>query len=285
MRRIGSFPVNVLRMIVAAVLFVGLSLVRSGYWVPQGQPAFVWRELALSGLVGFVIGDLMLFHAFLLLGGRLAMLIYSSVPAMTALGGFFFLNERIRLLGLVGMALTTVGIAAAVAGKRNRAPVAGGSPKAGIWLAIGGSAGQAAGLLLGKHGASTLDAFAATEIRVLAGLGGFLLVAVLSRQVIPVVRAVAIAFAARQEERAERVRNHRMALLILVVGGLFGPFLGVSLGLLSVQLLPAGIASTLMALVPVLMIPVSAVVFHERVTRIEIAGTLVALFGVGLLVL
>ncbi len=176
MRRIGSLSVNVLRMVVAALLFVGLSLWRTGHFLPQGLAGFMWRDLTLSGLVGFVIGDLMLFQAFVLIGGRLSMLIYASVPTMTAVAGFLFLGERIGTLGIVGMVVTSVGIGAAVLGKRAVEASARASRRTGILLAIGGSAGQAGGLLLGKHGSPNLDAFAATEIRVLAGLTGFLIV-------------------------------------------------------------------------------------------------------------
>jgi drug/metabolite transporter (DMT)-like permease len=70
---------------------------------------------------------------------------------------------------------------------------------------------------------------------------------------------------------------------LLSVGALLGPFLGVSLGLLSAQLLPAGVASTLMSLVPVLLIPIAALFFRERITIIEIAGTAVAFAGVAAL--
>jgi len=283
MRRIGSLSVNVLRLLVAAVLFVGLSVWRTGSVLPQNLSAAMWRDLSLSGLVGFVAGDLMLFHAFVLLGGRLAMLIYASVPTMTAIAGFLFLGEHISARGVFGMAVTTIGIGVSVAGKREASASVAAARRLGVLLAFGGSAGQAAGLLLGKRGSATLDAFAATEVRVLAGLAGFILVAVLSQRLKKIASVVALAFGKQRPENGARIRSARVALVTLTVGALFGPFLGVSLGLMSAQLLPAGIASTLMSIVPALMIPVAALVFHERVTRIEVAGTLVALCGVGLL--
>lgn len=285
MRRIGSLSVNVLRLVVAAMLFVGLSLVRTGHLVPQDQPALVWRDLTLSGLVGFVAGDLMLFHSVLLIGARLAMLIYASVPALTAIGGYLFMGERIGAIGILGMTVTTVGIGAAVTRKRGFSPADAAARRLGMVLAVGGSAGQAGGLLLGKHGALRLDAFAATEIRVFAGLVGFLFVAAISKRLLSITSVVGVAFGLLRPRNAEQPRAARFALVTLTCGALLGPFLGVSLGLLSAQLLPAGIASTLMSLVPVLMIPVSAVAFHERITRVEVVGTLAALVGVSLLTL
>jgi drug/metabolite transporter (DMT)-like permease len=283
MRRIGSLSVNVLRLVVAALLFVGLSLWRTGHCLPQGLAGFMWRDLTLSGLVGFVVGDLMLFQAFVLIGGRLSMLIYASVPTMTAVAGFLFLGERISATGIIGMLVTSVGIGAAVFGKRVTEASVRSTRRIGILLAIGGSAGQAAGLLLGKHGAAKMDAFAATEIRVLAGLAGFLIVASLLRRLHSIGAILAAALGLIRSSDVSWVRSTRVALSTLTLGGIFGPFLGVSLGLLSAQLLPAGIASTLMSIVPVLLVPVSALVFRERVTVVEISGTLVALAGVALL--
>jgi drug/metabolite transporter (DMT)-like permease len=128
-----------------------------------------------------------------------------------------------------------------------------------------------------------MDAFAATEVRVLAGLTGFGLVVIFGRQLANIRTTLGNAFVPRQQSNPLVTRAARVALLALTVGALLGPFLGVSLGLLSAQLLPAGIASTLMSIVPVLLIPVSVVAFRERVNWVEISGTLVALVGVALL--
>jgi len=70
---------------------------------------------------------------------------------------------------------------------------------------------------------------------------------------------------------------------VMCVGALLGPFLGVSLGLLSTQLLPAGTAATLMSIVPVLLIPVSALAFGERTSLMEIVGAVLAVGGVAVL--
>jgi drug/metabolite transporter (DMT)-like permease len=283
-RRIGSSTVNLLRLLIAAVFFVALSLYRTGQLGPVGLSGATWRDLTLSGFIGFSVADLMLFQACVLLGARLAMLIYASVPAMTGIAGFVILGERVSTLGACGMAITSAGICLAIVGKRNSAEPERVPTRAGILLAVGASAGQAAGLLLAKHGAGGMDPFSATEIRVMAGLVGFFLIAMLSGQLPQLLSIVGTALGLRQRGDAAAVVTTRAALLVLTVGAVLGPFLGVSLGLLSTQLLAAGIASTLMSLVPVLLIPVSALALHERVTVIEVLGTLVALVGVVLLV-
>jgi drug/metabolite transporter (DMT)-like permease len=257
--------------------------------LPAALSHEAWLYLGLSGLVGFVMGDVPLFRAFMLIGARLSMLIYASVPLITALCGFLFLGERMSSRALAGMALTVAGIAIAVGGKPNRSKEGTGLQArsrrtTGILMAFAGSAGQAAGLLLGKRGAIGLDSFAATEIRVLAGLLGFLVVLVAAGQ----ARALgdrlrsAIAPVGTAGDLAQ-LRSLRRALIVLCLGALLGPFLGVSLGLLSTQLLPAGTAATLMSIVPVLLIPVSTLAFRERISRVEIAGAFLAVAGVAVL--
>jgi drug/metabolite transporter (DMT)-like permease len=75
------------------------------------------------------------------------------------------------------------------------------------------------------------------------------------------------------------------AMARISAGALFGPFLGVSLGLFAAQHTSTGVASTLMALVPVLIIVPSVVLFKERVSVREVLGAIVAVIGVGVLFL
>ena len=75
----------------------------------------------------------------------------------------------------------------------------------------------------------------------------------------------------------------RRVLRAILLGAFVGPFLGIWLSLVAVQNARLGIASTLMALPPVLLIPLEFAAFRQRVSRRAIAGTVVALAGVALL--
>jgi drug/metabolite transporter (DMT)-like permease len=291
-KRIGSLTVNIIRLVIAAALFALYGWLVRGMAIPLDASAYAWTWLGLSGLVGFVIGDLFLFQAFVDIGARVSMLIYSSVPPLTALMARFVLDERLTAQGIVGMALTVAGIAIVVLRRPARAPrpapveaalptqAGRSSPRAsaarhphhirGALFAFGGALGQAGGLILGRLGAGvTLNPFAATQIRVFAGIIGFALVFTLARRWRTVAGAVRDAGAMRR----------------VSLGAFFGPFLGVSLGLYAAQNTSAGIASTIMALVPVLIIVPSVFVFKERVTVREVFGAVVAVVGVGLLFL
>ncbi|MFW5786032.1 MAG: DMT family transporter [bacterium] len=299
-KRVGSLSVNLIRLWIAFGLLTIYSLIFRGVALPVDAGSHAWLWLSLSGLVGFVIGDLFLFRAFVLIGARIAMLVFSAVPPITAFLGWLALGEVLSLTELLGIALTTGGIAAVVgqrqkreeliaagsaddvatsvsgktavhpagAARRRRAPTMKHSVL-GALFALGGAVGQAGGLVLSRHGVGDYNAFAATQIRGIAGIIGFSILFTVLR---------------RWHKVGEALRNGP-AMRRISLGAFFGPFLGVSLSLLAVQNTTSGIASTIMALVPVLIIPPAAIIFKERIRVLEVAAALVAVAGVSLLFL
>jgi drug/metabolite transporter (DMT)-like permease len=279
-RRIGSLTVNILRLGVAAGLLALWGWAARGLAWPADASAHAWRWLAVSGLVGFTFGDLCLFRAFVVLGSRLSTLMMSLAPPLAALLGWLVLGEVLSPLDLGGMALTVGGVAWAVAERQRlrpgtaavpsdpRPPLAPGRHRlAGIALGFGGALGQAGGLVLSKLGMGDYDPFAATHVRVLAGLAGYVVLFTLIRR----WRRVAAAF------------SERRALGHTAVGAFFGPFLGVSLSLFAVQRIDTGVAASLMAMTPILILPVVALTGRERVGPGGVLGAVVAVAGVVLL--
>lgn len=270
--RIGSLALNILRLAVALCIFVALGLVVRGEAIPLGAGGSAWFWLTLSGLVGFVFGDIFLFQAYIDIGARTTQVIFASAPLITALIGYFALGERIAAVGLVGMACVVAGICLVILDKRGQgatSAVVASRRLRGVLCAALGAVGQAGGLVLSKIGAPSSDPFAATEIRVIAGLTGFVLLALLLGRL----------------GEARRAVQDRGAMGSLVVGSFFGPFLGVSLGLFAVQRASSGVAATLMGLTPILIILPSVVLKKERVTLREVAGAAVAVGGSALLFL
>ncbi len=276
-RRIGSLVVNIVRLVIALGFYMILGLITRGTPLPVGASSTAWSWLLLSGLVGLVIGDLCLFQAFVDIGARLSMLVFSAVPPITALLGLAVLGERLVLAEVGGMALTISGIVFVLLqrkpGEVHTAAPAEHDPRPehrlrGVLLALGGAVGQASGVILSRLGAgTTLDPFLASEIRVLAGIVGF---------------TVLFTVTGRWRRVAAGVKNGR-AMRAVVIGSFFGPFLGVSLGLLAVQHTAAGIASTIIATVPILIIIPSIVVFRERIRIQEVVGAVIAVAGVAIL--
>jgi drug/metabolite transporter (DMT)-like permease len=280
-RRIGSLVVNLLRLLCGLALLTLAAWLARGQALPSDASAAAWGWLALSGLVGFVLGDLCLFRAFVEIGPRLSSLVMCLAPPFAALISWFLTGETLAAREVLGMALVASGIGWAIAERHPAPPVAADPgtvapanprhpPRAslrGLLLALGGAAGQAGGLVLSKRGMGSYHFLAATQIRVLAGIIGFSLLFV-ALGWWPQVRA-ALA--------------DRRALAYTATGAFFGPFLGVSLSLFAVQHAPTGVAASLMAISPLLIIPVVMLRGEERVGLGGIAGALLAVGGVALL--
>jgi drug/metabolite transporter (DMT)-like permease len=264
-RRIGSLAVNLLRLIFAAVFLSAANWIGRGLPLPTDASAHAWTWLAISGLVGFTFGDMCLFRAFVVLGARLSVLIMSLVPPVTVLIGWAILGEILDPLDALGIALTMAGVFVAV---RERAPAAPHVPprqiRRGVLLALGGVLGQAGGLVLSKYGMGSYSALAATQIRVMAGLVGF----------------VVVMFSIGWWPRVWAARKSPAGLAHTALGALFGPVIGVSLALLAIQHTTTGVAASIMATTPILIIPLAVVTRRERVTGAGMAGALMAIAGV-----
>ncbi len=264
-KKVGSLSVNLIRLVMALVLLGLFTTVTRGHFWPVDAGAHAWLWLSLSGMVGFVIGDLLLFQAFVVVGARVSMLIMSLTPPLAAFFGWLILGEQMTLINIFGMLLTISGIALVILAR----PVKGkrfslNFPMVGLFLAFGGAAGQAMGLVLSKLGMGDLDAFMSTQIRVIAGIVGFSLVFFLWRRWGNVWTAL----------------KNKQAMGRISIGAFFGPFLGVSFSLLAIKYTTTGIASTLMALTPVMIILPARYIFKEKVTPKEVIGSFIAVAGV-----
>lgn len=270
--RVGSLTVNRVRLILALIL---ISLT---HWLLLGSPlphasADRWLWLGLSGVVGLALGDAFLFQSFVWIGPRLGMLMMSLAPVIAALLAAAFLGEQLSILHWLGVATTLSGIAWVVLegtpvsdpGREQR------DYRRGILFGIGAASGQAIGLVLAKEGLQgDFPALTGNLIRMSAAAFVLWAVTIASGRARPTLR---------------RVLAERGALLPILGGSVTGPFLGVWLSLIAIQLTKVGIASTLMALPPVFLLPIGALFFKERIGPGAIAGTLIAIGGVALLFL
>lgn len=282
-RRVGVLPLNLIRLVMALGFLILAAWVLRGLPLPVDASPRAWGWLAVSGLVGFLFGDLCLFRSYVLIGPRLASLMMSLAPLLTALIGWRVLGELLSGRDALGMALTVGGIAWAVLDERDPAISAAelGEPAerpaspasrrlaAGLVLGFLGALGQAGGLVLSKLGMGGYDAVAATQVRVIAAIAGYTL----------------FVAAVRGWPRVATALRDRRALAFTAVGAFFGPFLGVSLSLFAVRHTVSGVAASIMALQPVLIIPLVVLLHRERVGIGGIAGALMAVAGVALLFL
>jgi drug/metabolite transporter (DMT)-like permease len=266
-KRVGSVSVNLIRLVLAMIFLAIYSWFSRGIPFPTDAMAHQWIWLSLSGLVGFVLGDLFLFESYTIIGSRMAMLIMTLAPPMTAMAGWLWLDEHLTPLSILGIAVTFSGILLATVGRT----ASGGKfqlnmPLKGFLLAFGGACGQALGLVLSKLGMAGYDAFAATQIRIITGIAGFSLIVLVMGKFKHTVGAL---------------KNGR-GMTGITIGSFFGPFLGVSLSLYAVKFTATGIAATIISTIPILIIAPAILIFKQKVSGKEIAGAVISVIGVGL---
>lgn len=272
-RRLGPLAMNFVRVSLAlAILSVVVIFVR-GTPLPTDASAAQLGWLALSGLVGLVLGDLCLFRAYVEIGARRAMLVQTTAPIFTALIGWAALGETPRASAALGTALVLAGVAWAIkertaAAPHTIAPQGAGRTGLGLLLALGGALGQAGGLVLSKHGMAGYHPIAATQVRMIAGVAGFAVVVTL----------------ARAWPRVGAALDNRAGVGFTALGALFGPTIGVSLSLLAVAHAQAGVAAALIATQQVWMAGATVALGRERLGLGGLIGAVLAVAGVILLV-
>lgn len=289
-KRLGSLPFNVVRMVLSLVMLAAVMWWFTGVPYPAGADADTWLWLSLSGLVGYVLGDFCLFNSYILIGSRYGQLLMTLAPPAAALFGWMLLGQRMTAMALLGMCVTVVGIAIAIFPERAKkdgaaAPV-GRLPLRGVLYGVGAGIGQGVGLVLSAKGLmhyeSTIEAsgvvfqhgasaaailpFASTAIRAVAGLVGFSLWTVL----------------VGQAPRLRRAFTDRRAMLFALAATITGPFIGVSLSLMATLYTSIGVAQTIMAMTPVLIIGPTYLFFRQRVRVCEVVGAVISVCGVAL---
>ncbi|MCF8226494.1 MAG: DMT family transporter [Bacteroidales bacterium] len=266
--RIGSLSLNVIR------LFMGFFFLTIFVWIRRGMPfptdaeGFNWIWLSISGLVGFVFGDLFLFKAYAMIGSRFSMLIMTLAPPVAALVGWIALKEVLAPLHILGMFLTLLGISMAIfVRKSGKKGVFMNLSLKGVLFAFFGAAGQGTGLVLSKYGMQDYDPFAATQIRLVAAIAGFAI----------------LTFWLKRWKKVFSALKNRQGMSATAIGSFFGPFLGVSFSLLAVKYTQTGIAATIMAIVPILIIPPVVLIYKEKIRILEVVGSAISIIGVALL--
>jgi len=279
--RLGSMTANVIRLVLA-VIFLGIML-----WISVGHPyplyadrqAWIW--LALSALVGYVFGDWCLFNCYLSIGARFGQLFMTLAPPMAAIAGWAILGETLSWKSALAMLVTLSGIAVSILSRGSGHSLHLTLPLKGVLLGLGAGIGQGVGLVLSKVGMQyyqanipadapaameTMLPFASTMIRAIVGALGFLAIMALQRDL----------------GQLKKAAHDRKGMGYALIMTLFGPVLGVSLSLMAVQYTNAGIASTLMALTPVLILIPYAFIYKQPIKAREILGVALSMTGVAL---
>ena len=264
----------VITLVFSAVLFwlVG------GTPLPAGASTEAYLWMMLSGLVGYVIGDFCLFQCYIIIGSKFGQLFMTLAPIAAAVTAWFTLGEQIRPPAMLAMLVTLAGIAISVLGRGDGHKLSLKLPLSGVLFAIGAAVCQGVGLVLSKIGMDHYQASLTTDLqswllpfhanffRCIAGVIGFSLLMALREGFKPFRKGM----------------HDRKGMLAAIATTIFGPFVGVGCSLLAVQYTAAGIASTLMALTPIIIILPAWWLFKQPITAKSLLGALISVIGVSL---
>lgn len=278
-KRMGNVTLNFVRMAIT-LLFSAIF-----FWLVTGSPlpakasseAYLW--MMLSGLVGYVIGDFCLFQCYIIIGSKFGQLFMTMAPITAAFMAWITLGQELKPISMVAMAVTLAGIAITVLGRgENHHSVSLKLPLNGVLFAIGAAVCQGVGLVLSKIGMNHYESsmsepcapwilpFYANVFRCLAGIAGFGLLLTLREGFKPLCKNL----------------RDRTSMTVATLTTIFGPFVGVGCSLLAVQYTSAGIASTLMALTPIIIILPAWWLFKQPITLKSVVGAMISVAGVSL---
>jgi len=270
-KHVGALAVSFVRLAITIPLLMVYGQLVRGQCLPADVDAHTWLVLGLSGIMGLFVSDLCLFKAMLLIGPRLSLLVYSLTPPLTALLAWSFFAEPLRGWQWIAMLITLAGIVWVVLEEpeadQRRQPKTHASR--GVFFAAAAAATQGVGAVLSQQGLGDYDAGAATLIRVIVATAGYLfLITVLGRW--PIMAAAV---------------RHVRAMAILTLGAVTGPFLGLVLYMVALRHCPAGVVATITSTMPVLILPLSILVYGEKVSWRAAGGAAVSVAGIALLML
>lgn len=268
-RRVGSVQVNIDRMFLASVI---LLIIIFSFGISLDLTFYQIGNLILSGIVGLVLGDSFLFKSFQLIGARIGMILMALVPVISTILAVFFLDEIIALTGLFGMLLTISGILLVVFEKNQEGKNNLTADKLGILYGILGALGQASGLIFAKFAfqAGELNGFSASFIRLSSST---------------IILFPVIIFFRRYKNPLKLYKIHPKAIKSVLIGTTFGPVAGITLSLVAIANTKVGIASTLMAMMPIIMLPIAKYYFKEKINWKAVVGAFIAVAGAAIIFL
>lgn len=272
-RRLGAVILNRTRLVIAWIFLALSHWVVVGSLFPTQAGWHEWIWLGASGIVGLALGDIFLFDGFSTIGPRLTMLMMSLSPILTTLLAWLFFDEVLTPMQLLGIGVTIGGIVWVVLehNQQQANQVKNDNLMRGLAAGLGAAACQSIGLILARQGlGESFSPLSGNYIRMVSAM---------------VIMWTAAFFMGQAGSTFRALQSNPKAVLFAVVGAFLGPFLGVSLSLVAVQILEVGIVSTLMSLPPVLLLPISFFVFKERIGPAAVLGTLAALGGIAILFL
>ncbi len=270
-RLAGPKWLNRWRLTIAVVLLLVVHWIVYRTPLPWGADWSGWGWLTLSGIVGFAISDAFLFRALMHLGAHRTSLVTALIPVLSAVLAWAIFGERLTGMQMLSAGATVAGIAVVISSRPSGEEPAGRKHLwVGVLFALATVVTQSLRYILSKQAlGGEFPALSANVVQILAA-------------------TIAIWFAAlfgKGWRRDLDMLRNRKAAFTMVGGAVAGPFVGVTLSMVALANAQIGIASTLMALPPVLLLAFSVLVLKQKPTLRAVAGTILAIGGVACLFL
>lgn len=267
--KMSSLQINAIRLITSSVYLIVLVF---GFTGLSEMSATQFVLLAVSGLVGLVLGDTFIFKSYELMSPRLTSLFLTVNPAMAAIIAFIWLGEGLSLTSVVGIGITISGIAIVLAEGASGEKLFSKISKRGILFCVFSTFFNAIQLTMTKEvfqlGNGNIDALSVALIRICSAT----------------LLVYPVAFAMKKDLSIRKVVRREPAMTLkLAVASFFGTFIAIALSYVAVVKTEIGVAATLMSTTPILMIPVSRYLYKEKPTWHSIVGAVVAVGGVAIL--
>jgi drug/metabolite transporter (DMT)-like permease len=272
-KKIGPLSLNAYRTLVAVGFLVIVHAILFRAILPMASDA-QWFWMGASGVVGLGIGDSTLFAAYVTIGPRRSLLVYASAPIFASIGAYLVLGETVPTLAILGIALTLAGIAIVLVEREHSGEtrLSKRLETYGVFFALIGAVGQGVGLVLAKKG---IDLYPEMSLNPLS--------ATLMRMILGAISLWAVLLAVGKLPELRKAIYDSKGMTQTVAAAFLGPFLGVTLSMVAVTYAEAGIAQTLMSLMPVLIIPVMWLLYRQRTSRWGVLGAIIAVIGVSIL--
>ena len=179
------------------------------------------------------------------------------------------------------MAVTLTGIGITILGHGNGRKVTLQIPLKGVLLGVGAAVGQGLGLIISGIGLQRYTAEVPADI--LPQVEAFIpFSANMIRCITGFLACWILVLVAKPRPEMSALLHDAKSARALAIVVMAGPVLGVGFSLMALRYTAAGIASTLQALTPILLLVPSHFMFGEKITPRSVLGAVVSVVGVSL---
>jgi drug/metabolite transporter (DMT)-like permease len=271
-RSMGSLQANFWRLLVALALL--------GLWTWWKQtaiatPALPW--LLLSGMVGFGLGDVAMFFALTRIGPRLTLLLCQCLAApFAAFMEWQWLGTTLAWPQILSACIILAGVSLALLPRSGPQKEPTRLSFSGIGWGVLSALGQAGGAVFSRKAYETVNpAFIDGGVTAFQrGLGGIVVAGA----------AYGLWFLLRKRTVLPPDKPSPLRLkLYIVANALAGPTLGVACYQWALATAPSGVVLPIVAMVPVVIIPLTSWIEGDHPSRRAVAGALLAVAGAALL--